>query len=198
MKTRCALAVVASIIVLGGGGNLASADSITGTINQQWIIATPIFDLLSLPAVQSIDSIHIQIAHTNAHDLVIFLDALAVPGESEFDLMFQETASGGSTNFSMGLAIENGSLANVATYTFVPSGGGGYTAPHTPSGLLNANSWTGGPLEAQDYLLTVGDTNLVLDGGAIGSWTINYTPVPAPGALALLALAGMTAQRRRI
>jgi hypothetical protein len=194
VKFASPFATAIVLVVLTGRSH---ADSISGTINQQWIIGVPIFDMLSLPAVQSIDSIEIEIAHTNAHDLVIFLDALEVPGESNFDLMVQETTQGGGTNFSMGIAPENGTLGNVAEYIFAPSGGGGYTAPHTPAGILNANAWTTGPLAAQDYLLTIGDTSLVLDGGAIGTWTINYTPIPAPQALSLMILAALTSRRRR-
>jgi hypothetical protein len=189
-------ALIASI-VMAGLGTRANADSITGTINTQWIVASPIIDSLFLPDVLSIDSIVIEIAHTNANDLAISLNGSALPGETDFDLMFQEIASGGGTNFSMGLLPEDGTLANVAPYTFVPSGGGGYTSPHTPPGALNANAWISGPLPAQEYALLIVDTSIIFDGGAIGTWTINYTPVPGPGGLALFALAAGAANRRR-
>jgi hypothetical protein len=182
--------------VLGTAGS-ALGDSVSGIINTQWIVATPIIDSLFLPDVLSIDSIVIQIAHTNAHDLAISLNGSALPGETDFDLMFQETAIGGGTDFSMGLMPENGTLANVAAYTFVASGGGGYSAPHTPPGLFNANAWVSGSLPAQDYALLIVETSVIFDGGAIGTWTINYTPVPGPAAIALFALTGMTAKRCR-
>jgi hypothetical protein len=170
------LLALTSLAWLGIAGG-AYADSISGTIDMEWVIAGPIFQTLSLPAAQSIDSIEIEIAHTNAHDLVIYLDASAVKGEADFDLMFQETAEPPpGDDFSMGAAIEDGTLANVATYTFVPEGGGGYTAPHTPAGTLNANAWLSGPLAAQKVTLVVGDVNLLFDGGAVGTWTIHFTP----------------------
>jgi hypothetical protein len=173
----------------------ARADSISGTIDMEWIISTPVFQTLSLPAVQSIDSIQVQIAHGNASELVIFVDASIAPGDMDFDLMFQETASGNP--FSMGVVSGDGTLANVADYTFVATGGGDYVFPHTPSGTLNANTWMSGPLEAQDYTIFIFDTMIVLNGGAIGTWTINYTPVPVPASVGLLVLAMVFTPRRR-
>jgi hypothetical protein len=185
--------IVLSVIV---SAEEVKADSVTGVIDVEWIIATPVFDVLSLPDVLSIDSIVVELAHTNGNDLAVSVDASGIGGDSDFELMFQELA-GGSADFSMGSVIENGTLANVAPYTFVPDGGGDFTAPHTPPGLINANTWVAGPLDAQEYALFIVDLNLIFDGGAIGTWTINYTPVPAPASLVVMAVAGMSAPSRR-
>jgi hypothetical protein len=193
MYLRSKLCIGACSVLTSGVAGVASADSVTGTINTEWIIATPVFSTLSLPEVQSIDSIVVQVAHTNGNDLAVRVDAFDVSGDADFDLMFQEPP----VNFSMGVAVENGTLGNVANYTFVPGGGGGFTAPHTPAGLLNANAWTSGPLAAQDYTLFVVDLALIFDGGAIGTWTINYTPIPEPAACGMLVLAGCIGLRRR-
>jgi hypothetical protein len=196
-KTTTTLSVAATTMVAACGiGDVAHADSISGTIDTEWIVSTPLFHTLSLPSVQFIDSIDVQIAHASASELVIYIDASLEPSDMDFDLMFEETADG--QPFSMGVAPDDGTLANVASYSFVASGGGDYIFPHTSSGTFNANTWINGPLDAQDYTMFIFDTNILFNGGAIGTWTINYTPVPAPppGALAMLALAGLNARRR--
>lgn len=181
--------------LLGGPVTAVRADSVSSTIDVEWVIASPIGDVISLPDVLSIDSIVVELAHVNGSDLALTVDALDVPGDFDFDLMFADTAGG--SPFSMGVIPNNGTLANVAVYTFVARGGGDFTAPHTPSGVMSANSWVTGPLPAQDYVLFLVDLEFIFDGGAIGSWTINYTPVPAPSAMALLVLTGATMRRRR-
>jgi hypothetical protein len=49
------------------------------------------------------------------------------------------------------------------------------------------------------WRLSVVDTFATADDGALGGWTLNIdgTPIPGPGALALLALAGCARGRRR-
>lgn len=194
MTDSTSTVLTTSVVILGFCGG-ALAGSVSVTIDQEWIIATPIISTLSLPAVQSIDSIVVQIAHAIGSDLAISVDGSVIAGDFDFDLMFQETANG--SPFSMGAIPGSGALANVADYTFVASGGGDYSAPHTPSGILNANTWIGGPQDVQDYSLFIVDLNLVFDGGAIGTWTINYTPVPSPASVGLLAMFMFFAPRRR-
>lgn len=178
MNVKPALAFITSVVWLFTGTH-TRAGSISGTINAEWFFPPAIFEPLSLPAVQSIDSISLELAHTNGNDFVIYLDAAAVEGEADFDLMFQEPGDV-SDIYSMGNAPADGTLANVATYTFLPqgSGGGEYTVPHVPPGAFDANAWLKGPLAAGDYTLVVGDVGF-LNGGAVGTWTIHYTPLPS-------------------
>ena len=68
---------LASIAALACGA-IARADRLTGAINIEWVFAPPIFVPFNLPAVQSIDSIEIEIAHNNAYDLLIYVDALEI------------------------------------------------------------------------------------------------------------------------
>lgn len=173
--------------------------SITGTVNIAWPAdpgtTAPIIATLDLPEVLSIKSITIQLAHTWGNDLDIYVDAPGF-GLFDFDLMFVETAIGGSGNFDLGVVANNSTLANVADYTWVGAGPNNWIAPHSPSGTYNANSWINGPIGAGTYTLHIGDT-IGGDGGAVGTWTIVYNPIPGPGALALLGLAGLVGTRRR-
>ncbi|MBM4113039.1 MAG: hypothetical protein FJ253_06650 [Phycisphaerae bacterium] len=97
-----------------------------------------------------------------------------------------------------------------------PFGGGGFYPSGTYNRVTNTNapvvqigtvsgvqgvnnntyaSLNGGPsngtwtLEIRDFYLTA--------QGLLGSWTLDFNFIPAPGAIALLGLAGMTARRRR-
>lgn len=198
MIVRTVLASSAVIAALGLSTG-AHADSISGEINAEWFFPAPIFAVFSLPEVQSIDSVTIELAHGNGNGLFLYyMDAAEVVGELDFEFMVEETA-GGIPSFSMGLAPGDTTLANVAAYTFVPPGTGGqidFTAPHTFSGTFDANFWTTGPLAAQEYALIIGDTSF-FKGGAAGSWTVNYTPIPGPGVLGAFALAGLVRRRRR-
>jgi subtilisin-like proprotein convertase family protein len=177
---------------------VASADVFSNDYNIEWptdqtgeILSAPI----SLPGVATIDSISLDIAHTWGNDLLITLTS---PTGDVFDLMNDEVDQGGSGNFDMGLIAADGSLANVATYNFVEAGGLDVwddTSGVAPGGTYNANSWASTGWDAGDWTLSVSDL-VGGDGGAIGNVTIMYT-IPAPGALALLGLAGLAGRRRR-
>ncbi|HWB19344.1 MAG TPA: proprotein convertase P-domain-containing protein, partial [Phycisphaerales bacterium] len=107
-------------------------------------------------------------------------------------------------------------------YTFVDSGGSNLLTAATaagasaaiPSGTYNrstsANTNVAGGVDNDGYSVFAGDNlagawtlNIkdwgVGDTGTLGSWsiTIDYTAAPAPGALALLGLAGVVGRRRR-
>jgi len=175
-----------------GLASIASADMSTTTYDFTWETTETgelLTDAIALPEVISIDSITVDIAHTWSADLVITLTA---PNGDVFDLM---NDNGGNTD--MGIVAADGSLANVAPYTFVESGAGDVFFGGAPlgGGTYNANAWGAGGYDAGDWLLSVSDT-VGGDGGSIGDVTIMYT-IPAPGALALLGLAGLAGRRRR-
>lgn len=196
MKAKSAL--IASVAAVGIAST-AQADSAVFNINTSW--ASTIADTnvtQALPDMASVQSIVITLAHTWGGDLDIYLNAPG-GGTYDFDLFFSETATlpGPSTgNFSLGVLAEDGSLGNVGSYTFNAAGANNWTNPHSAPGTYNANALLAGAIAAGTWTFHYGDA-ISGDGGAIGTVTINYTAVPAPGALALLGLAGLVGSRRR-
>lgn len=188
--------ILAATAVLGLAG-AAMADSYGAAYNVDSVDSGQVvLDTFALPAIASIDSIDLDIAHTWGGDLEIVLTA---PDASQYILMFDDVDQTNSGNFDMGLVAANGTLANVATYTFVQTGGltvwndsvGGVA----PGGIYDANAWGAGNHAAGDWTLSIFD-DAGGDVTSIGSVLITYT-VPAPGALALLGLAGLAGRRRR-
>ncbi|MHC4808935.1 MAG: proprotein convertase P-domain-containing protein [Planctomycetota bacterium] len=190
MKRVLSAAAVAAV------ASVASADTVTVDYNVDSIDSgTVVSDTIALPDVVSIDSITIDIAHTWGGDLEITLTS---PTGDVFELMFDDVDTSGSGNFDMGLVGGSGALDNVAPYEFVESGG----LPEwddsngvAPAGTYNANAWASGGWSAGDWTLLIND-DAGGDPTSIGSVTIAYT-IPAPGALALLGLAGLAGRRRR-
>jgi len=199
MKKVLALAAVAALT------SAAAADSVTQVVDIAWdggLTGEVATASISLPALASIDSISIDLAHTWGGDFLITLTGDT--NGSVFELMNDETVDAGgfqSGNFEMGIADNDGSLANVAPYEFVAPGSGIDMTAILRDDLLggfsgiDANSWTSGALAADTYTLSVTDL-FAGDPGAVGSITVNYT-IPAPGAIALLGLAGLAGGRRR-
>ncbi len=191
MKRVLSAAAVAAV------ASVASADTVTVDYNVDSIDSgTVVSDTIALPDVLSIDSITIDIAHTWGGDLEITLTS---PTGDVFNLMFDDVDQSGSGNFDMGQVAGSGGINNVAPYEFVESGGlpvfddsvGGVA----PAGTYNANAWASGGWAAGDWTLLIND-DAGGDPTSIGSVTIAYT-IPAPGALALLGLAGLAGRRRR-
>lgn len=193
MKSMIAIAATAAV------AGIASADTLVVPVNVEWptsqtgLITTVSF---ALPDVASIDSISIDMAHTWGADLIV-----GIAGDTNgaiFDLL-NENNSSNSGNYDLGLVAGSGALANVAPYEFLESGTPVGSIPNTGflGGLsgLQANAWTGGALAADTYTLSITDA-IGGDGGGIGNLTITYT-IPAPGAMALLGLAGLAGTRRR-
>ena len=192
MKSMIAIAATAAV------AGIASADTLVVPVNVEWPTSQTLFTTVSfaLPDVVSIDSITIDMAHTWGAELIV-----AVTGDtngSVFDLLNENNAAN-SGNYDLGLVGGSGALANVAPYEFLETGTavGSIQSTGFLGGLsgLQANAWTGGALAADTYTLSISDT-VVGDGGGIGNLTITYT-IPAPGAMALLGLAGLAGTRRR-
>ncbi len=74
-----------------------------------------------------------------------------------------------------------------------------YATNNLSSAYASLNAAFAGVTSAGTWRLTIIDTYASLDDGVLGKWTISLTgtEVPAPGALALLGLAGLAGSRRR-
>lgn len=187
---------ILSMITVAGMVSIANADVVSSNASTSWP-ASPgtgsYVDTLGVPAAASIDFISVWVAHTWSSDLII---SIAGPDGSTFSLLNRP----GTSSRDLGV-LEAGSLVP-AEYFFVESGAnawGSLPGTQIPSGAANsynALSWTAGPLSAGDYTISVTD-NIGGDGGTIAGWSIGYSPVPAPGAVALLGLGGLMAGRRR-
>jgi hypothetical protein len=149
----------------------------------------------SLPDIQSVNEICLDISHSWGNDLDIWIDAPG-GGSFDFDLMFNELSTTATGNFDLGTAVSPAGAAaafhfgNVATYRFNAVGANNWIAPYSAPGLYNANAWLAGPIAAGTWTLRVEDT-VGGDGGAIGNLKIGYSQVPEPSSL-LLALMGLS------
>jgi len=186
---------ILSLIAVAGMAGVASADVVTSNVPGSWP-ATPgtgsYTDTLSVPAAASIDYITFRMSHTWSSDLII---SVASTNGATFSLLNRPTTG------SRDLGVLAGGVLVPAEYFFVASGAnawGALAGTQIPAGAgnsYNALSWTGGPLAAGDYTITMTDT-IGGDGAVIEGWSIGYT-VPAPGAAALLGLGGLIVGRRR-
>jgi subtilisin-like proprotein convertase family protein len=188
----------------GPGGNIPASGTGDGT----WATVLPSAPFVSsvnlAGGVASVQSIvmNVSIAHTWLGDLHAVLVA---PNGTGYNIFVRP----GSTSGSLG----NSGDWTVGSYTFVDPIGGGSALPTvgnaTPGTYIQSyDSWTSGNF---NYFNTgmnsitggAGTWSLKIydwaggDSGALSGWTINYTPLPAPGALALLGLSGMTLGGRR-
>ncbi len=187
MKKKVMLAAIAATMFAGS----AFADIYSNDLNVDWDTSTTgevATDTFNLGAIDSIDSISLDLSHTWASDFEIFLTA---PDATVYTLMMDQ----GSLS-DLGIA-GTGFLDDVATYTFVESGGDNTWGefPLNPAGTYDALIWGGGAHAAGEWFLSIND-DAGGDGGAVGTFTVNYT-VPAPGAFALLGLGGFAFIRRR-
>lgn len=143
-----------------------------------------------LPAIASIDQVSIDLAHSWAADIELFLTSPA--GD-----IFTITDDNGS-----GVLLGDGGslLAGTARYDFVaPAGNGNWGdfgfGDTAPAGLYDADDWTSGPFAAGTWSLFLAD-DANGDDGAVGRIVVEYT-IPAPASLALLGLGGLAVTRRR-
>ena len=109
-----------------------------------------------------------------------------------------DVALDGSGNFDLGLVGGDASLGNVATYTFVETGGLADfddASGVAPGGTYNANIWGGGGSGL--WTLTIDDI-VGGDPASIGSISIDVEAVPEPtSAVILLGMVGVAVSRRR-
>lgn len=78
-----------------------------------------------------------------------------------------------------------------------PVAPGDYYATDGAGAQTFFDSTFGGQNSAGEWTLIIVDTYTSGDHGELGSWTLHLSTVPAPGALALLGLAGLVGNRRR-
>jgi MYXO-CTERM domain-containing protein len=194
MNKTLAFAGLAGAAMIASG---AAADSASNNTQISWAAAATgvvYSQSIALPNLVSIDSIVVNIAHTWVGDLDMVV--VGPGGTANLTLLGSAAGFGPSNNLGSGAA---NSFALTLPYTFAQAG----TAWPSPSGTANisnvpvyaATSWIAGPQAAGNYTLTISDL-AAGDGGFVNGWTINYT-VPAPGALALMGLAGVVGGRRR-
>jgi MYXO-CTERM domain-containing protein len=184
-------------LALGAVAMTASAENYSFDLNGQSDTSGIIGDHdFGLGAVASVESISLNLATTWGGDFEITLTA---SDGSSYEFMNDNQNGGSSTNYDLGQVAGDGTLANVATYVFVASGGGSWDPGATGfagAGTYNANAFPAGGFAAGTWNILVND-DAGGDISSVGNFTMNYTAVPAPGALALLGLGGLAVTRRR-
>ena len=196
MKTMKTLALVA----IAGFAFNANADVLTfdfdiadfGDVPEDVINFDFDFEAMAGGQIASIESVSIELSHSWADDIRFSMTAA--------DGAFFEMLSGEGGNSDLGDG--SNTLDALGTYSFVEAGGLGnfddfQDGPPIASGTYDAISWGApGPYAAGSWNLFLRD-RFSGDDGAVGSISINYTLVPAPGAMALMGLGGLVATRRR-
>ena len=171
------------VLIVFLGASMAKADSFTYSVDVD-TQETGVLDDRSfmLPAVDSIDSIVVEVAATWGGDQEMTLTA---PDGTQYVPMLDETDETGSGNFDLGLMAGDPSLANVASYTFVaPTGNADYADNYAAPGTYDANSWGAGPHSAGSWQFLLQD-DATGDPTSIGDVTINFTVVPEPSSVGL-------------
>lgn len=186
----------AAVLALGVYAGPAHAASVTIDINADWdtsttgLISSSVIDW-GAPGIVSINSITVELSHSSAGDLEMNL-----AGPAGISLILSIPMIVGN---DVGVA-GTGTLGDVAAYTFVPSGGAVWPDDAAlGGGTYNAFSWAAGPFaDPNGWVFNVFD-QFGGNGGAVGSVTIDFTPVPLPAALWFMmgGLAALTGLRRK-
>ncbi|MCW5768970.1 MAG: hypothetical protein KIT19_09820 [Phycisphaeraceae bacterium] len=140
--------------------------------------------------------------NVNNSSITIPLPAGSTIDSASYEINFD--AINGSWRSELVLSLNDGLVG--AFFDHAPStlGSGGNFVGSGNFGSL-PGAWAGGPFVLTTGSLFVTAFETFDDGGASvqdarinsGRIVINYTPIPAPGSLALLGLAGLAARRRR-
>jgi hypothetical protein len=132
--------------------------------------------------------------------------SFSASGYSSLSLSWdQARSSTGPSPFKVDMSVNGGSFADVTTYTVLQSGGGGApgTWSSTTYNALYTNSVNLGAVadSAASVVIRFVNTNSTASSASganrIDNILVNGTLVPAPGAAALVGLAGLIARRRR-
>ena len=150
----------------------------------------------------------IDLTHTWVGDLTATITHLesgfsqtlfARPGKTD-----PNTGVGDSSNFDGDYAFNDAFAGNLWTAAtgggtdFVVPGGNYFASAPLTGAQVSLLSVFGGMNAAGTWRLTISD-QAGADTGGLAAWTLDFvkSPVPAPGALALLGLAGLAGGRRR-
>ncbi len=175
--------VFTSVININDTGTIASLNSVSiqfGTPNHTWV-----GDLqISLTAPNG-DNVHL-ISVVGATGPTAFGDS------SDFGGKYLFVNAGGADFAAAALAAPAGAVVPPGTYNRSTNALAGATiGVDTDTYAVFAGDSINGA-----WTLTVKDWG-VGDTGTLGSWTLDIKLVPAPGALALLGLAGLVGRARR-
>jgi len=158
----------------------------------------------TLPAINSFDSIGLQLAHTYGSDVQIEL--VDSGGATTVIIIGQGEAAPFTHDDGTDLGDTAGNaalLANVVDYELVATAGTLFM-DHTGGGVLaagtyGADAWVTGGFAAGDWTVRVLDAWDTGDTGSLGEVSATFTLVPEPGtiALAVLAMGSILGLRRR-
>ncbi len=185
-----------------GNGLAIADDAYDGSLGSMTALTIDVADSFSIADL----NVTVDIAHTWTGDLVWKLES---PGGSVVDLLsragFDELADdgegccGSASDLVFGNtytidddATDSSELLGFDGFPEVPSGSfysSGFGNDHGLSTLNGENS-------AGTWTLYIGDS-AGADLGTFDGFTLDFTAVPAPGAFALLGLAGFCSRRRR-
>ena len=169
----------------GPGAGFAIPDNTPGGAGSS-IVVTDSFSIQNV-------SVSIDMAHTWVGDLTATLSN----GSTSFALFtrpgFTGTGFGNNTDLGGTYVFQDGAPSFTAA-TAANAGGFLIGGTYSPVGSLDAAF--AGSNSAATWTLNVTDS-AGGDLGSVSSWSLTLTPVPTPGAAALLGLAGVAGIRRR-